>query len=257
MTQKKWIQAYRLKRIRLVSIGFIFLWFISCSENELEPISSLSETIRSFDASQLDEVIACAASAKEDASVSYIYYYPIPGATNIQYFETATAAVDPDNYDLYEQKDLESEDVFGGYLKRFVRRGTDEVYSVVTFELDGKFHKSNPIRLKQSSKPTEYQTQTTIDHSATLMPRFSWQDGAVVENAIYFQVISDRNDQFISGTYTFDLWFQYYKLSNVILDINREIPRDLNLGELYHFSMLAVSLDNWVNLVIEKPFTAQ
>lgn len=257
MTKKKWIQTYRKNKIR-VSIGFIFCClFIACTDNETEPISSLSEILNRFDVSQLDEVIACAASDQEDSSVSYIYYYPIPGATNIQYFETINTNVDPNDYSNYREKLINSEDVFGGYLKRFIRNGSDEVYSIVTFEREGKFHKSNPIRLKQSSKPTEYQANTTIDQSETLMPIFSWQDGIFPENAIYFQVISDGDDQFISGTYTFDQWFQYYKLSNVVLKINREIPRDLVLGEPYNFSMLAVSLDNWVNLVIEKPFTAQ
>jgi hypothetical protein len=258
MTKKKWIQTYRLNNIRLVSIGFIFCGLlIACTENDSQSISSLSDVIRSFDASQLDEVIACAASAEEDSSVSYIYYYPIPDARNIQYFETSSTDINPDDYQNYQLKSLDTEDVFGGYLKRFVRTGMDEVYSIVTFELNGKLHKSNPIRLKQSSKPTEYQTQTTIDTSETLMPRFSWEDGTIPENAIYFQVISDQNNQFISGTYTFDLWFQYYKLSNVVLNINREVPQELISGEAYNFSMLAVSLDNWVNLVIEKPFTAQ
>lgn len=152
---------------------------------------------------------------------------------------------------------MPTEDVFGGYLKRFVRSGSDEVFSIVTFQTPGKFHKSNPIRLKQASKPTEYHMNVMIDDSQSLMPTFTWSDGVIAENAIYFQVLSDESNEFISGTYTFDLWFQYYKLSNVVLNINRNMPQALILQNEYNFSMLAVSLDNWVNLIIEKPFVAQ
>ena len=93
-----------------------------------------------------------------------------------------------------------------------------------------------------------------IDASQSLMPLFSWNDGIFPENAIYFQVIADVNNDFISGTYTTDTWFQYYNLSNVVLDINRITPPDLLTNNQYNFSMLAVSLDNWVNLVIENSF---
>ena len=51
--------------------------------------------------------------------------------------------------------------------------------------------------------------------------------------------------------------FNIIKLSNVVLNINRNMPANLISQNEYHFSMLAVSLDNWVNLIIEKPFVAQ
>ena len=258
MTKKEWIQVGHIYKIWNFSLGFIFCFLcMSCSSNDEQELNTLSDFLDLYETSQLDEVIACAASAKNDSTTSYIYYYPIPEARNIQYFETSSIQVDPNDFSQYDLKSLPTENVFGGYLERFVRNGNDEVYCIVTFETDGKFHRSNPIRLKNTTKPTEYTNNLDVDDSQFLMPRFSWQDGMIAENAIYFQVISDENQEFISGTYTFDLWFQYYKLSNVVLDINREIPEDLIIGNQYNFTMLAVSLDNWVNLVIDKPFTAQ
>ena len=260
MMNGNWTQTFRVRKFMNPSLLLLFGVFLSlsgCSENNEVLPENLSSILASYNESQLDEVIACAASDKNSSATSHIYYYPIPEAFNVQYFETTNTNVDPNDFSNYTQKSLSTEDVFGGYLKRFVRSGNDEVFSIVTFETPGKFHKSNPIRLKQASKPTEYHMDVMIDQTQSLMPTFTWSDGVIAENAIYFQVISNESDEFISGTYTFDLWFQYYKLSNVVLDINRNMPENLVSQNEYHFSMLAVSLDNWVNLIIEKPFVAQ
>lgn len=259
MTNDNWAEIFSSRRFlnpKILGLLWVLLTFSACSENNEETPDNLAVILSSYAESQLDEVIACAASDRNHIG-SHIYYYPVPEAFNIQYFETINTDVDPNDFSNYTQKLLFSEDVFGGYLERFVRSGNDEVFSIVTFQTSGKFHKSNPIRLKQNSQPTEYHQDVLIDHSESLMPRFSWNDGIVDENAIYFQVISNANDTFISGTYTFERWFQYYNLSNVVLNINREVPEDLILQETYNFSMLAVSIDNWVNLIIEKPFIAQ
>ena len=259
MTDDNWIETFSFKKFlnpRILGFLLVFLTFSACSENDEETARNLAVILSSYTEFQLDKVIACAASDPENTG-SFIYYYPVPEAFNIQYFETTSTNVDPNNFSNYDQKTLSTEDVFGGYLGRFVRSGNDEVSSIVTYETPGKFHRSNPIRLKQNSKPTEYLEEVMIDNSQWLMPRFSWEDGTVAENEIYFQVISDENDSFISGTYTFERWFQYYDLSNVVLNVNREVPENLITQETYHFSMLAVSIDNWVNLIIEKPFTAQ
>jgi len=246
-------------RIRAVFFLLLMVSFTSCNNEEDAGAQSavLSQVLAFYSDLQLDEVIACAASKENDNLTSYIYYYPIPGATNIQYFETDSADLIPDNYNNYYEVKLPEEDVFGGYLKRFVRSGDEEVYCIVTFQGDGKFYKSNPIRLKNRTKPTEYSSTIAIDQTQSLMPLFSWEDGQFLDNAIYFQVLSDASNNFISGTYTTEKSFQYYTLDNVVLDINRTTPRDLILNQQYNFSMLAVSLDNWVNLVIETPFIAQ
>ena len=244
-------------RIRIVFFLLLTLSFISCNHDEGARSAVLSQVMAFYSDLEMDEVIACAASKENDDLTSYIYYYPIPGATNIQYFETDSADLISDNYNNYYEVELPEEDVFGGYLKRFVRSGDEDVFGIVTFQVNGKFHKSNPIRLKNRTRPTEYKDVVSIDQSQSLMPLFSWEDGIYVENAIYFHVISDVDGNFISGTYTREKKFRYYVLDNVVLNINRTTPEDLILNQQYNFSMLAVSLDNWVNLIIEKPFVVQ
>lgn len=238
----------------LYIITLVFL--IGCSENETTVVpSNLQEYINQNSQLQADEVIACAASDKDNASTSYIFYYPISGATDIRYFETDALVANDKDFSLYKEKALEIQDVFGGKIQRFVRReNTTETWCIVTYKTNGKLHKSNPIRLKQATKPTEWTDKVTITRTNPTEPIFTWQDGMIDENEIYFSVINDVNNQFISGVYTYEKNFQYYNLSNVVLNINTETPPNLVANTSYNYVMMGVSIDNWVNLVIQKPF---
>ena len=52
----------------------------------------------------------------------------------------------------------------------------------------------------------------------------------------------------------FDPEEKYYQLENVVLNVTRETPPPLLSNNSYSFTMMGVSLDNWVNLVIQKDF---
>lgn len=117
-------------------------------------------------------------------------------------------------------------------------------------------HISNAIRLKFDDKPSEFAPSLVrIDQSNPLSPLFSWSDGRTPENEIYFQVIAEENDDLLSGTYTFEQQFQFYNLSNVVLNI-RDLspPPSLVPNRRYQFVLMGVSIDNWVNLIIQVPF---
>ncbi|SEC55144.1 hypothetical protein SAMN04489761_3299 [Tenacibaculum sp. MAR_2009_124] len=238
-------------------IIFVLLTFfmMSCSKND-QGLENLNRYLNSKEAVKKEGVIACAASDKNNTSISYIFYYPVPEARNIQYFETDDINANSDDFSQYKNVPLEREDVFNGYLGRFIRDGVNETWSVVTFEVDGVVHVSSPIKLKNTSKPTEWSSLVSIDYRSELMPEFSWMDGLVEENVIYFQVISNNNGDLLSGTYTHEKMFQYYKLDNVVLNVTRDTPPSLQPGINYGFTLMGVSEDNWVNLVIEKNFEA-
>lgn len=231
----------------------VFALLLSCSSEDNGKVL-LQEVITMNSSLVQDEVIACAASSKTDTNTSYIFYYPIPKATNIRYFETDRIDVDKNNFNLYKEVVLPKENVFNGYLERFVRESNNEVWCIVTYNSEGKFHKSNPIRLKNQSKPTEWSEKVMIDLAQSKSPKFSWNDGVLKENVIYFQVITDADENLLSGTYTFEKMFQYYNLSNVVLNITRQTPPQLISGNDYGFTMMGVSEDNWVNLVEQKRF---
>lgn len=246
----------KLKCFLLVSISCLLLF--SCSEdNDITTPRNLEEYITINSDRTLDEVIACAASVEGSTSTTNIFYYPIDGATDIRYYETESTEVDENDFSNYRRETLTSSDVFGGKLQQFTRSNSEEAWCIVTYLTDGKLHKSNPIRLKNATNSSVWEEEVNIDQTESLMPKFTWSEFDTTDNAIFFQVISDEDDEFISGTYTYDKYFQFYDTSNVVLNINTTTPEDLIADATYNFTLMAVSEDNWVNLVIENQFTAQ
>ena len=245
-------------QIRTLFYLFIFMSLVSCSEdNDIIVPRNLQEYIDANTNRELDNVIACAASANGSTSSSYIFYYPIDGATEVRYYEAEDTSIDENDFSNYRRELLTEENIFGGKLNRFLRSNSEESWCIVTYFTEGKLHKSNPIRLKNQTKSTEWVDEVVIEYPQTLTPKFTWIDGTFTDSNIYFQVISDADDDFISGTYTEEKIFQFYDISNVVLNINTETPEALILDEEYNFTMMGVSEDNWVNLVIQKSFIVE
>ena len=241
------------------------LLFYSCEDEVLVipvPSSNLAEYLEENPDMRLvrDSLIACAASMA-DTNVAFpisIFFLPEGNASNFRYFETESLLPENGIAGDYEEVVLDIEPVFNGYLRHFRRPAlTENTWGVVTFERDDNIHISNPIRLKYNDLPTEHNsTLLTIDQTNSLSPLFTWEDGSIDENEIYFQVISEENGDLLSGTYTYERNFRFYDLSNVVLNIRDISPIPmLETGKNYGFLLMAVSLDNWVNLVIEKEFS--
>ncbi|MBX2827651.1 MAG: hypothetical protein KTR22_05785 [Flavobacteriaceae bacterium] len=248
-----------MKAIKYVLIAFILT---SCSQNDdtgdvfrdpQEP-QSLATLIAEGPV-ELGGVIACASGTENENEV-IVYLYPRPGVTNIRYFETVSADVDPADYENYTELEITTNDYFNGYLMQIQRQATSEKWVIVTFEEAGVLQVSNPIRLKHQTQNTQFRNNFHIGGGTMPeMPIFSWGNIATPNDAIYFQVVSDADDNLLSGTYTLEPLFQYYKTDNVVLDITRETPPALEAGLDYHFTVLSVSEDNWVNLIGLKRFS--
>ena len=235
-------------------IGLILL--VSCSKHEIIDDDSLAYFEKYNEYSmQGENVIACAASDETQADKTFVFFYPVPGAVEIKYYETSTVFVDENDYTNYKLVDLPVEPVFNGYLQRFVRESDNEAWGIVVYKTSGAFHISDPIRIKNKTKPTEWSSAVTVAGTDSVNPKFTWQDGAIKENVIYFEVVTDANNKLLSGTYTTDKFFEYYKLNNVTLNITRETPPEILPNNTYRFTMMGVSEDNWVNLVLQKQFT--
>lgn len=228
----------------------------SCStdaENILAP--TLDSTLASKEV-VVDNVIACAASNADDDLIS-VFFYPRPGTTNFRYFETEDVSFDKNDFENYIPVEFPIRDVFNGFLKKFEVPTINEKWVIVAFDEGEKTHLSNPIRLKQNSKPTEYITQNVSVDASTNMPNFMWEDGRYNDTKIYFHVVSNTTNNLLSGTYTFERNFQYYNLDNVVLNVTQKTPPTLNSGTSYNFTLLGVSEDNWVNLFSEIPFQVE
>lgn len=243
-----------MKYLKYVIIGLLF--FSSCAKDNDDTVSTTLSSYINIQNFELGAVIACAASQENTNQVLAIYY-PEPGASNIRFYETKTVDVDSLDFSKYNQILLESEPFFNGHLGMFTRNALEEKWIIITFELDNEIKISNPIRSKQVSKPTIWNDDVTIDQSESTMPYFTWQNNLFGDNAIYFQVVSDFENNLLSGTYTLENRFQYYKLSNVVLNITTQTPPDLISGNTYNFTLMDVSEDNWVNLIVEKSFKSE
>jgi len=234
----------------------VVLLFLSCQDKDEIQLSenNLEEYLQINVDKVLDEVISCAASSQENSKEVLVYYYPITGSSEYRYYETETTDVDPNDFSNYTLKELPTEPVLGGKLAKFSRNLNYEAWGVVTFLTEGRVHKSNPIRLKQLTNPTQYSSDISIDFEEENYPLFKWSASDSKEDIIYFQALIENEGDFISGTYTTDLFFKYYDTSNVVLDINTELPTTLEPLKEYIMNIMGVSIDNWVNLHLIKTF---
>lgn len=229
----------------------------SCSEDADDNLDSTLQQYVATTSFETGAVIACAASDISNEAV-LTFFYPEPGATNTRFYQTETIDVDEADFLNYTQKFIDSDPIFNGALRRFSQITDTDSWIIITFELDGEIKISNPIRTKIATKPTLWEDIITIDQTQSQMPLFSWQDNVAGDNAIYFQVISDSQDNLLSGTYTNQNQFQYYKLNNVVLNITPNTPPVLDTGVAYNITLMDVSLDNWVNVVtLNKSFIAE
>ena len=241
----------------LLLIVFVTFFVFSCTDDtDITVPRNLQEYIDASSNNGLGDVIASAASSDGDTSLSYIYYYPEAGAEDIRYYEADSLNVDENDFSNYRRQNLTVTNIFDGKLQRFSRTGDDENWCLVTYVLDGELHKSNPIRLKNATNPTSWTNEVDIDFTETLKPTFTWSDFDVTDNVIYFEAISEvEDDSFVSGTYTLDKTFTYFDAADVEININVPItPEDLVEDTEYLFTMMAISDDNWINTVIEETF---
>lgn len=245
-------------------ISFLFL---SCKKDD---VSQLTTTLQSLIEEQssltpFNELVACAAGGQEgfmdeeDFPLS-MFFYPELNASNFKYYETENSDNDPNDLNLFLEKNVSHEPLFNGFLRRFILpKPEKDVWARVSFVANDTLWYCKPVRLKYFEKPTQYAPELCqIDLSNSVEPIFNWQDGTADDNFIYFQVISDENNDALSGTYTNDLFFQYYYLDNVVFNVTRAGQvKPLQIGATYNFTLMGVSSDNWVNLIMDKNFVVQ
>ena len=237
------------------------LVLLSCKEEIQLEERILADYLALNNSLELGDIVACAAGREEGflggiEKPTDVFFYPITGATDFRYFEAESIA-DSLDFTKYIRKDLEDEPIFNGYLWKFNNTPfSGERMGVVTYKTPGKIHVCTPIRLKTNLKPTEINPDLAMINSTGLNPSFSWEDGLIKENVIYFQVISDSNNNLISGTYTIEKNFTFYDLSNVVFNItDPNANPTLAPNQDYRFTLMGVSEDNWVDLFFEKEFT--
>ncbi len=242
---------------RFLQIVIVLSIVISCtSDNDITVPRNLEEYLEVNTLNTNTDVIACAGNADENTDLVYIYYFPPKEAEDVRYYEADSLNVDITDLSKFRRRNLSSESVFGGKLKRFSRTGEAESWCLVTYLLNDQLVTSNPIRLKNKTNPTQWTKETAINYKTVTEPNFNWKDLKIDDSVIYFQAFTEiEENSFISGTYTEETFYQYNDTSNVILDINEgTVPESLEEEKEYLFTMLGVSEDNWINIVDERNF---
>ena len=243
-----------------------FLFFSCKNDGKIDlPISLQSHIEEKIELIPFNELVACAAGGQvgflddENLPLS-IFFYPELSASEFKYYETESSDDDPYNLNLFLEKNVSQEPLFNGFLQRFpLPKPEKDIWARVSFIANDTLWYCKPIRLKYFEKPTQYAPELCqVDLSEPMEPIFSWQDGTADDNVIYFQVISDVHSNALAGTYTTDLFFQYYQLDNVVFNVTRPgqaVP--LQVDSTYHFTLMGVSDDNWVNLIMDKNFVVE
>lgn len=243
-----------MKGLKYISI---ILLFASCTNDTIAVDDTLLSNYVLNRTIEKGAVIACAGS-NEDGSKVLVFEYPVNGARNTKLYETETINLDESDFSNYTKVTVEGKPFFNGYLQQFDRDLNIEKWIIVTHELDDEIKISNPIRTKQLSKASIWTDEVEINQDVSMMPAFSWEKDQFGDNAIYFQIVSDVQNNLLSGTYTLENTFQYYNTSNVVLNITTETPPTLSIGTPYNFTLMDVSEDNWVNLfILNKNFIVE
>lgn len=244
-----------IKNIFLMMIA-IFIT-TSCTNDESINDNTILADYLATKSNTPDDVIACAASSKDEETL-FVYFFPETNTTNFRLYLLPDSTHLKTDFKSYELQSESSVIAVANTIRAFELENTqEEVWAIVSFEKENQISYSNPINLKHKKSSTIYNSEITIDTSVLA---FVWSNTLGVdntENAIYFEIISDENNDLISGTYTYENQYTYLDNSNVVLTITPNNTQELNSDIYYGFAVMGVSKDNWVNFIAEKRFTIQ
>lgn len=237
-----------------------FLTIVSCySDDNVEIFfdeeAKLSELLKN-ETYIKDAVIACAASNKENNNIVNVYFYPENGATNFRLYESNLNIGNGTDFSHYIFNTAPAKPFFNGALQVF-ETFSNATFFVVVYNVGNTIKIATPIKNKKNPQPTLWTNHLEINQTQSIMPIFTWDINSEENNAIFFEVLATQNLDLLSGTYTNENKFQYYNLDNVVLNITQGTPPNLVKGNNYVFTVMDVSLDNWVNEVIMTTFVAE
>jgi len=254
-----------MKKI-LIVLSMVLIVFVSCKDSDDTSDKSLQTYIdTNTEWTPFNELIACAAGGQvgfldDPSGPLSMFFYPKPYSTNFKYYETSSIDEDPLDLALFEERTLVQEPLFNGFMKRFILpKPEKDVWARVSYLSNDTLWYCKAVKIKYNENPTLFAPEfCEINSSAPLEPIFSWQDEPNHDNIIYYQLVSDERGDALSATYTTDQNFQYYNTDNVVLNVTRPGPVPaLQIDKDYNFILMGVDKENWVNLIIAQPFTAE
>lgn len=213
--------------------------------------SDLEEFVDSNAGLTEDFLIACAAGNLTEfmgntSNPIAVFYYNVDGAATAElYIKSGDGA--KEDYSQYSKVNEPSESLFNGRMGKFsLPASYDGEWVIVTYTAGNTYHISDPIIIRAASNPTADISSHIIQTGDSLLPHFDWTSETTAGNVIYFSLISNSQDDFVSGTYTTDKTWQFYDLSNVVLNVTPTSNPILSASENYSYTHMGVDEDNWV-----------
>jgi hypothetical protein len=243
--------------MKIIALLLGVLVLSSCKKDAVE--GDLEQFVTENQSLSEDYLIACAAGnlssfmGSTEQPIS-IFYYNVDGAsTAILYVKSIEG--DHADYSNYSRANETPISMFNGRMGRFpVSTDYNGRWVVVAYTSGTSYHISDPILIHAESLPTADITSQIVVQGDSLQPEFDWSADVVPGNVIYFSLISNGTDDFISGVYTTEKNWNFYDLSNVVLNVTPTSSPTLNAQESYMYTNMGVDEDNWVRTFGSIPF---
>lgn len=246
-------------------LGILVLFLAACKPDD--PVDA-ERTLREYIKDegdpiiQLDTILAFATELvprfmENTRHPMSVFFYPPENSTDFRYFETNRMTSNTNDLSTFYEKEFQLRPEFNGYLMRFLHDGIQfPRWGRISCKKDGQIHISPIIAINNMSDSTiHFPEPVFIDFSVPVEPRFSWFNDTVSGTSLYFQLISDESNDLISGTFTYDRYFHFYYLSNVIKNIRPVVPHpELSPGQAYTFTLMRLNQIQWVRFITDTTF---
>lgn len=234
-------------RIAAIILGVLVL--ASCDKKPVQ--SDLEQFITENQGRSEDFLIACAAGNMEEfmgdaeRPIS-IFFYNVDGASTASLYVKSEEGK-PEEYCYYSKVDMFPESMLNGRMGRFpVSKDFTDKWVIVTYTTGTTYHVSDPILLRADTHPTIDISNKIVAMGDSLQPEFNWHADPIKGNVIYFSLISNSANDFVSGVYTEDKMWDFYDLTNVVLNVTPTMNPTLNSQDSYVYTNMGVGQNNWV-----------
>ncbi|MDB3907551.1 hypothetical protein N9355_08770 [Crocinitomicaceae bacterium] len=234
-------------RITAILLGVLVL--AACNKKPTQ--SDLEQFVAENQGRTEDFLIACAAGNMEEFMGSTerpisIFYYNVDGASTASLYVKLEEGK-KDDLCYYSKVNEAPEALFNGRMGRFtVSKYYTDKWVIVTYSTGFSYNVSDPILLRADSHPTVDISNKLAVMGDSLQPEFNWFADPVKGNVIYFSLISNAANDFVSGVYTEEKEWDFYDFSNVVLNVTPTMSPTLDAQDSYVYTNMGVGENNWV-----------
>ena len=252
---------------RLVKISILLLVLAGC-EKDLEinedylTDQNLESYLSTFDDVKIvEDLFAFAGKSdffeRETSNFPIHIYAAIPDLANEMRVYSSDSIQYPDSLELYEEIDLEFEDLEDGFFTRFIDNDSlsDKILRIC-YQSGDSLHISIPIEMRAATQITKPINGIFRELNSQGFLLFDWSSIPATE--FYLLTMIDPFGDLTFALQTRRSDFSFYDLryvENVLFQA--EIKPELVPNYEYQFSVFALSSDGWLNATASDTFVAE